>query len=248
MSIVKPYKGLSRNRLTALINEVNGKGRVENVDFTYGLPRAELGPNGENTAVTLTPVPGTSYEGPQDIHYTRLPISVVGELPYNVIEPAFLPTVPFSIKNVLPEINRALGLDLTPDEVVDRQYNAHQSTYILTINESRSLAWVGSIEFQATTVRLTPLDELLSTERDGFVPEIGVLSELIVSNELDGFDPKWLRLDEAITNPSLDGFTFKPIDYGTVDIPLTSVVLNVYLDALDVGESVCADEFACDVY
>lgn len=258
MSIVKPYKGLSRNRLTDLLNEVNGRGRVEDVDFTYGIPTAVTGPNGENTRVTTTPVPGTNYLGPVDVYYTRLPISVVGELPYNTVEPPVINAFPFWIRNILPEINRALGLDLIPDEVVNVQYTEPQDSYTLTIN-NKSLAWTpSSLTFKAINQPLVTLDDAIPEDTlAGFVPVVGQLPQLIgdaldgfnraipslediLPGTYDGFDPKWRIMEEEVGDAPLNGFDYTPGSLVTsIDSPAKGFVLtpndlvNVIGDAFD---------------
>lgn len=145
MATPKPYGGLSSDRLTALINVYNpGLHRVEHVDFTYGQPQEYSDTRGRNTQVTLTPVAGTDYVGPEDIHYWRLPLTVLSLLPAGVVKPVVIDAFPFSIHASLDAINEALGLNLTPDEVEDTVYREEQSTYTLRVIGANSLAWLDS--------------------------------------------------------------------------------------------------------
>jgi hypothetical protein len=171
MALPQPYGGLSNDRLTALINKDNPASQVqENVDFTYGLPREYTDARGRNTAVTLTPVAGTHYASAEDIHYIRLPISVLGLLPDGFVKQVVIDSFPFSIHGSLDAINAALGLDLTPDEVEDTTYSEEQETYVLHTLGATSLAWTDSTyEFQ---VRLPGSD----------IP----LSDVIVNTHLTG--------------------------------------------------------------
>lgn len=150
MATLKPYGGLSNDRLTAIVNADNpGTAVQEGVDFTYGEPRTYADSLGRNTAVTLTPVAGTHYTESQDIHYWRLPISVLGLLPAGFVQPVVIESLPFSIHASLAAINEALGVDLTPDEVEDVTYSEEQATYTLTAIGANSLAWIDStFEFQ----------------------------------------------------------------------------------------------------
>jgi hypothetical protein len=254
MPVVKPYLGLSRDRLTSLINSANDPDRVEGTDFTYGLPNSVVGPNNENTTVTLTPVHGTNYRSPVNVFYNRLSIAVVGDLPYNSIEPAVIPSAPFWIRNVLPEINRALGLNLTADEIVNRLYTSIQSTYELKINGSKSLAWLSStLEFQAITTPLSRLNNVItSSNLSGFIGTNATLSSEITLNNLDGFDidVTSINLNSAITTSSLDGFDsdnmvpiqnffpgstlsgFNPIEYS-----LSQFITSTGLDGFDNSEA-----------
>ena len=150
MTTPQPYGGLSNDRLTALISTFNpGLNRVEGVDFTYGQPEEYTDARGRNTKITLTPVPGTQYEGPEDVHYTRLPLSVLSLLPAGFVKPVLIDALPFSIHASLDAINEALGLNLIPDEVEDTVYSEEQNTYTLTAIGANSLAWLDStFEFQ----------------------------------------------------------------------------------------------------
>lgn len=162
MATLRPYGGLSNDRLTAIINADNpGTAVQEGVDFTYGEPRAYADAQGRNTVVTLTPVSGTHYAQPEDVHYWRLPISVLSLLPVGFVQPVTIESLPFSIHASLDAINEALGVDLTPDEVVDVTYSEEQQTYTLTAIGSNSLAWYDStFEFQ---IRLPGQDIPLSS-------------------------------------------------------------------------------------
>lgn len=164
MATPKPYGGLSSDRLTALINVYNpGLHRVEHVDFTYGQPQEYSDTRGRNTQVTLTPVAGTDYVGPEDIHYWRLPLTVLSLLPAGVVKPVIIDAFPFSIHASLAAINEALGLNLTPDEVEDTVYREEQSTYTLRVIGANSLAWLDSTyEFQAQLPgALLPLNSVI---------------------------------------------------------------------------------------
>lgn len=150
----KPYGGLSNDRLTALINACNPQSTVrEGVDFTYGQPQTYSDSLERNTKVTLTPVAGTEYLESTDVHYWRLPISVLNLLPYGYVKPVIIESLPFSIHGSLSAINLALGVNLTPDEVEDITYSTEQKTYTLVVKGSNSLAWLDStFEFKAHIV------------------------------------------------------------------------------------------------
>lgn len=147
MAIVKPYSGLSSDRLTELINSDNRSALVEGVDFTYGNPIGYSGPANRNTQVTITPVSGAKYKGPKDLHYRRLELSVLDNLPPGSVAKVEIPSLPFSIHGILNEINIALGLNLTVDEVHDATFDEKLPEYPLRINEDISLAWL-DVDYQ----------------------------------------------------------------------------------------------------
>lgn len=138
-SPVKPYGGSSRQRLTDLINSANKSQLIEGVDFEYGDLQSFSPHPGTNTKVTLRSLRTDKVDA--DVFYTRLGIDVLANLPPSLLQKVHLPEPPFSIHDVLDEINRALGLDLEPDEVVNLRYTTPQESYTLRIAPNRSLAW-----------------------------------------------------------------------------------------------------------
>lgn len=158
MSSTHPYSGKSKDRLTSLLNAANTAARSENVDFTYGTPEA-IASNGtlENTKVLLTPVAGTPYYGAVEAYYTRLPITVLGNLPSGELAPVVVENVPFYTHDILPQINAALGLDLTTDEVVNDLFMNRETSYTLTISD-KSLAWTPSVYVYDAVPRI--IDEI----------------------------------------------------------------------------------------
>ena len=162
MPSLTPYIGLSNVRLTAMLNLDNNKTLREGVDFTYGGVVAILGRGGRNALVTLTPVPGSGYPSAQQITYWRLGIDALGRLPAGSTDPVPVPRLPFSIHGILPLINTALGLNLTPAEVEDSLYTEEAPSYALKIVDG-SLAWFPSTyDFPANnTGEDTPLSSII---------------------------------------------------------------------------------------
>lgn len=163
MNEIKPYAGKSNDRLTTLINADNrliaeeaGEeyvDLVEGVDFTYGIMAAAVGPGGRNTKIEIIPTDldnfTTSTPG-----YTRLSIDTLSQLPEDYTDPLEILTYPFSIHDILDEINAALGLDLTPEEVVNTVINTPAMRHPLTINAT-SVAWIASTYNFRTTFSAT---------------------------------------------------------------------------------------------
>jgi hypothetical protein len=172
MPSLTPYIGRSSARLLALLNADNGTNYQEGVDLTFGEPVIKAGPGTRNTQVTITPVDTTKYSGPQDLHYTRLGLDALSRLPNGALDVVEIPALPFSIHQVLPQINTALGLNLTPAEVEDTIYTESAPTYALKVVGNASLAWVDS-EF-SFPVHITGEDVWLGT--------------VITNTSLDGFN------------------------------------------------------------
>lgn len=164
MPSLTPYIGLSNVRLTAMLNKDNNKTLREGIHFTYGDVVAIIGRGGRNATVKLTPVPGSGYSSAQDIQYWRLGIDAIGRLPAGSTDPVPVPKLPFSIHRILPVINTALGLNLTPTEVEDSLYTEQASSYALKIVEG-SLTWFPSTySFPAINTGVdTPLSSIILT-------------------------------------------------------------------------------------
>lgn len=146
MDNTKPYAGRSADRLTALINQANSSApRTLGVDFTFSAPSAYSdGVTARNTKVTMQRVPGTRYKADAEIHYIRMPLEVLNDLPAGWVKSVEVPALPFNLHALLAAINTALGLNLEAEEVEDTQYTVQQSSYRLPIRDDVSLAWINS--------------------------------------------------------------------------------------------------------
>lgn len=141
---VTPYAGTSANRLTEIINLSNQPGRlVEGEDFVYSSPRVVEDNPECNTAIDLEALkPGWANV---TATYTRLGLSVLGELPAEMLRPVVVPHFPIYTHDMLDRINAALGLNLTVEEISNDRYIAYQEKLPLRIkDETSSLAWLQS--------------------------------------------------------------------------------------------------------
>lgn len=171
MAREQPYSGTSQARLVRLINTENSKNLVHGVDFVFGSMTEYTDPAGRNTQIQLLAKPGTRYED-SEVFYYRIPVSVLDDLPEEELTEVLIPSLPFSTHQLIGPINAALGLNLTLDEVVDEVFTEKASKYALTINGSKSLAWLdSSIEFKARHVDdPAPLSEAITNDNlDGLV-------------------------------------------------------------------------------
>jgi hypothetical protein len=145
MDNTKPYAGRSADRLTALINRANSSApRTLGVDFTFSTPSAYSDGTPRNTKVTMVRVPGTKYKADAEIHYIRLTLNVLDDLPAGWVKSVEVPQLPFNLHAILDVINDALGLNLEAGEVEDVQYTEQQASYVLPIRDDVSLAWLNS--------------------------------------------------------------------------------------------------------
>ena len=156
MDRVKPYSGRSEKRLAGLIKAANPKLNRDDIDFEFGTPTAIAG--WINTEVHVRPVV-TSTVTDRDgcpcphtvtpalfekIAYRRMSLQDLRLLPACMILSVKNVSLPFSIHDILPQINEALGLDLLPTEVVNHRYENVAKTYKLEISSHHNLAWTKS--------------------------------------------------------------------------------------------------------
>lgn len=149
MSRLTPYAGSSLARLCELLVTAN------NIDLKYGtdyvfrdMQSIPTETTGENTQIVFVPLVWDGKFAEQEIKYTRLNLDALTRLPAGSIQPVKLQYFPFQMGDVINEINEALGLNLTADEVHNDAVSGTDLHYVLRINEDNSLAWLGSIELE----------------------------------------------------------------------------------------------------
>lgn len=148
---ITPYYGESIERFAELISKGKSEPLIPNVDFTVSTPVAATNIAPRNTRINIA-FNKLGYVRNQEARYIRLNISVLGKLPAGSVLPVYIPTVPFRIHDILDEINYALGLSLTPNEVENTRYATVASTYNLRIRDE-SIAWTGNYNFKATRTK-----------------------------------------------------------------------------------------------
>lgn len=170
MPLIRPYNGASQERLLSLINAKNTPNLALGTDFTFGTITNYTDDEGRNTRVTLIANPSSNYVD-DEIFYTRLPLDIIGNLPIEERPKVIINALPFTIHEILPQINATLGLSLSTDEVLNSSYTDEEPSYEITVVEG-SLAWLPSTySFQAhheqADVDLS--DVITTTELDGLV-------------------------------------------------------------------------------
>lgn len=143
MATMKPYGGTSLNRLVEMINKDNNTSLEYVTDFTFETLYPKNTPGGRNTAIKL--VPADPRFRTTEMRYRRLSLEVLRYLPAEFIKKVPIASLPFKIHDILDDINIALGLDLLPEEVLNKEYNTPQLRYDLTIvGPTASHAWLES--------------------------------------------------------------------------------------------------------
>lgn len=172
MADTKPYIGSSVERLVKLINNDNDTNWVLGTHFEFG-PVEDFSDNkGRNTQVLMKPLPAAGRRTQSLVKYSRLDLNVLAALPAGFIKSIEVQSLPFSIHNYMDEINEALGLSLTPDEVVNTTYSQKQERYPLTI-ATGSMAWLDGTAFDIRVYfpgdPKDVIEEITDTGLDGLV-------------------------------------------------------------------------------
>lgn len=163
---IKPYRGASRDRLTAIINAQNRTPRVEGTDFSYGAVEEADGPMRSNTRVTLTPIPPNKFIRPVTVTYKRIPISALLLLPPTERRNIVVETAPFTTRGLIAEINLAYGLDLAATEIDNISYSEAGASLTLRILPG-NYAWLPG-EVQLPVTRLYNINSIIGNVLAGF--------------------------------------------------------------------------------
>lgn len=144
MARIKPYGGTSLARLSELIRVSQQPILPENVKYSFSDLMGGMDHSEGDTVVTVVASIGTRVDDPVVVHYRRLDIGILAQLPDGFVLPVPVVEVPFTTHAILPQINEALGLELTTDEVLNETFTEQLETYPLTISGNKSFSWVDS--------------------------------------------------------------------------------------------------------
>lgn len=142
MPRIQPYKGTSQARLSQLIRVAQQPVLPADVNFTFGAPQAGSEPVDGSTTVSAEAYQANRHDPPVDIHYTRLSVDALKRLPAGEIIPFDPILFPTTVHAILPQINKALGLDLVGSEVEDTPLPDIPANGLTIMVTSASLAWL----------------------------------------------------------------------------------------------------------
>ena len=150
MSFINPvmidYAKNSKSIIVDLINGSNGLS-LRDDDLGFGLPKIiSPDPDGRNTALELRPGPEARYYGSAWVSYKRLNLNILDDMLDGTVQIP-VPELPFRIHDILPTINKALGINLSTRDVENTLYVTPDEFYEIKVNEKTSLAWIGSYLF-----------------------------------------------------------------------------------------------------
>lgn len=172
---ITPYAGTSCDRLTEIINNCNpGPDIMEGVDFEY----TEFEPIDDNPDYNASILLKSLRKDRSSAraYFNRLDLSVLDELPVEMLHSVTMPEFPTYTHLVLDKINEALGLNLTKEEVLNERYIVAQKKLPLRIaGHAASYAWVG--EYYFSIIEHNDLQALIAKlELDGLYPPISLIA------------------------------------------------------------------------
>jgi hypothetical protein len=143
MSRIKPYQDTSQARLSELIRKAQSPALSPSVSFIFSTPldddtQSVIG----GTTVTAMAKVGLRTDPALVVKYKRLGADVLWDLPAGELHTFEQIAFPTSVHAALPIINRALGLDLLPEEVVNTQLLTLPENGITITITNNSLAWL----------------------------------------------------------------------------------------------------------
>ena len=146
--------GSSESALISLINQANALATplVEG-DLYYGIPRSLNDGQGTVRLPTVTMF-DSEYEGYATFEYKRLNLNKL----YSGLKPKIASLGQPTLHRLLPSLNKALGLNLTPRDVNDTQLNwvgGNEQANIQITATAASLGYEGVLVVQYTRVRPT---------------------------------------------------------------------------------------------
>ena len=137
-SVQFPYQNTSDTRVTALANTQNNTAWVLGTDFEFGIVQSISGPGNKNVRIEVISLKD-GYED-QWLYLHRLPASDIGTQPPENFEDVNHPGRAFSIHEILDDINAALKLSLTPEELEDTHFDADNENVYITLTD-QSKCW-----------------------------------------------------------------------------------------------------------
>lgn len=140
---------LIKSKLFSLVNKENNTS-LDPIHFSISLPVVysnPLHPN-VNTQVTITPLPGTGYQGAVTIYYKRLDFKDLFQHLYYELNP----TEAIYLSDIIPELNNAFGTDILKSDYIDTELPPYIVNYpdrqrIVTISaQTNSYFFTGSYD------------------------------------------------------------------------------------------------------
>ena len=128
-------------QLTSIANHDSNVNWQEMIDFDFGaMETVSVAPAGRNTRVFVY----AHKQGYVDqwLYYTRVsPSTINDQFTDGNIPTVLVPNEPFTVYSILDEINAALGLNLTADDIVNTAFQPGLSEYPITF-KTTSLGWL----------------------------------------------------------------------------------------------------------
>lgn len=179
------FKDLPNKVVLDLIKTDNPKAaNLTNDLVQFGLPTASQSGASRNTQLTITAAPGSGYTGSVDVLYNRVAlVDFVGKK-----DLTFLLGDATKLKDLIPEINELLGINLTGDDYQDVtlpefEGTANEVHEVQLVTSADSLCYLGSL-----TIKIKGEDIELGS--------------VITERELNGLQAPAQPADSGTTQPT----------------------------------------------
>ncbi|BAQ02687.1 hypothetical protein AVU38_gp159 [Ralstonia phage RSL2] len=130
-----------KTQLTSIANHDSAVNWQEMIDFDFGaMESVSVAPAGRNTRIYVY----AHKQGYVDqwLYYTRVsPSTINDQFAGGNIPTVLVPNDPFTVYSILDQINAALGLNLTADDIENTAFEPGLSEYPITFKKT-SLAWL----------------------------------------------------------------------------------------------------------
>lgn len=144
-------QGTSEQALMDLINANNAMPvPLEPGDLYFGIPKAA--PSGGTRLPIVTQFNNEDYEGYAVLNYKRLNLSLI----FKEIRPVVEAVGQTSLVRLLPVINKATGLALSPDDIIDQSIvwlGGNEQANLQFVAQPNSLAYEGRLIIQFIRIR-----------------------------------------------------------------------------------------------
>lgn len=162
-----------------LINTDNGSALTDAL-LDFGLPTAATGQTpARNTELTVTAKAGSGYTGSVVVTYNRLHLTT-GILTPSGKDATFVAGDKLKIKDLIPELNALLNINLTDDDYVDGDLPTfvggipNEEHDVSVVAKADSLCYIGSLIFKLKSDEIELSSVITITQLNGltYVPPV----------------------------------------------------------------------------
>lgn len=170
---------LPKQVMIDLINTDNGSSLTDTL-LDFGLPTAATGQSpARNTELTVSAKAGSGYTGSVVVTYNRLGLTT------DILTPSgkdatFIAGDALKIKDIIPELNALLNINLTDDDYIDGDLPTfvggipNETLDVVVVANANSLCYTGSLTFHLKSDEIELSSVITITQLNGltYVPPV----------------------------------------------------------------------------